>query len=293
MANPQKGITSFDELSNVDYSTLPKSQFTILSDDTPLTFREYSGHPTRAIVLIHGSSYHGVSLHPLAESISTQQAAAVFTLDLRGHGLSGGKRGDVSYVGQLDDDLKEFILLLNKRGFTSVILGGHSSGGGLAVRFAGGTHQNMVDGVILIAPYLGYNAPTTRPNSGGWSKANIGVILLGQFLSWLGIRWLDHTTAVTFNIPKRYNTSLTVSAYSYAMVKSFAPANFESSIKSTKVPLLVLVGDQDEVLVPSAFKPLFNKLIPNKNNMSLQLLKNVSHLGVLLHASKPVLSWLK
>ena len=50
---------------------------------------------------------------------------------------------------------------------------GHSSGGGFALRVAGSPIQNLFERTVLLAPYLGYDAPTSRPNSGGWAKADI------------------------------------------------------------------------------------------------------------------------
>ena len=58
-------------------------------------------------MLIHGSSVTGVMMHPLAEALQ-RAGATVYTLDLRGHGASG-KKGDIAYVGQLDDDVADFL----------------------------------------------------------------------------------------------------------------------------------------------------------------------------------------
>jgi len=41
-------------------------------------------------------------------------------------------------------------------------------GGGRAVRYAGGRHLPRADGYILLAPFLGASATSTRPASGGW-----------------------------------------------------------------------------------------------------------------------------
>ena len=50
---------------------------------------------------------------------------------------------------------------------------GHSAGGGFALRVAASPIQNLFARTVLLAPYLGYNAPTNRPNSGGWASADI------------------------------------------------------------------------------------------------------------------------
>ena len=46
-----------------------------------------------------------------------------------------------------------------------LIMGGHSSGGGLAIRFAGSQYGQKANAYLLMSPFLKYNAPTTRLNS--------------------------------------------------------------------------------------------------------------------------------
>lgn len=76
----------------------------------------------------------------------------------------------MDYIGQFEDDLADLIEILREQvPGTDLIIGGHSSGGGLTVRFAGSEYTTLSDGYILLSPFLKYNAPTTRPNSGGWA----------------------------------------------------------------------------------------------------------------------------
>ena len=42
-----------------------------------------------------------------------------------------------------------------------------------ALRVAGSPIQDLFARTVLIAPYLGYDAPTNRPHSGGWASADI------------------------------------------------------------------------------------------------------------------------
>jgi alpha-beta hydrolase superfamily lysophospholipase len=88
--------------------------------------------------------------------------------DLRGHGESAqAGMGDVGYLGQLEDDLEDMhSALRSEYPDARMVLAGHSSGGGLAVKYGGGSLAQF-DAYILLAPYLGYKAPTVRPNSGG------------------------------------------------------------------------------------------------------------------------------
>src|ERR1700685_3845173 len=89
-----------------------------------------------------------------------------------------GPRGDIGYVGQLEDDLADFVAVVRKTAPTAPLtLIGHSAGGGFALRVAGSPLQGLFARTVLLAPYLGYDAPTNQPNSGGWANADIPRII--------------------------------------------------------------------------------------------------------------------
>ena len=96
-------------------------------DGTSLQYYAYPAGPDKIAVLIHGTAGPGTSMHPLAESF---RAAGVTTyvLDIRGHGGSG-RRGDIDYIGQIDDDLADFVAQLGPvRGGETRTLVGFSGG---------------------------------------------------------------------------------------------------------------------------------------------------------------------
>ena len=91
----------------------------------------------------------------------------VYVPDIRGHGGSG-RRGDIDYIGQIDDDLVDFAAQLGpaKSGETRTLVG-FSAGAGFTVRFAGGPHGLLFDRYVFLSPILP-GSPTLRPRSGGW-----------------------------------------------------------------------------------------------------------------------------
>lgn len=121
-------------------------------DGSELPYRLYAGGPERLIVLVHGSGWHGMQFHTMASALAAQQIGTVVVPDLRGHGTEPERRGDIDYIGQLEDDLADLIVAMGD--FDEVVLGGHSSGGGLVVRFAGGEHGQLADRFMLMAPCL-------------------------------------------------------------------------------------------------------------------------------------------
>jgi len=164
----------FGEVARADYRGLPKPGTIPARDGTPLAVRVYPSEAKVAVLAIHGSSGEGSYYHPLARRLAADGRASVYVLDLRGHGESGGRRGDVDYIGQLEDDVADVLAAMRQRHpGAKLVLAGHSAGGGLAVRYAGRTRSAGVDGYILLAPYLGPDAPTSRPAAGGWAVVDV------------------------------------------------------------------------------------------------------------------------
>ena len=139
------GPLDFEALTAVSYQTLPELQPYTARDGTQLSVRLYESNAAtdKVIILLHGSGWHSMQFYPLANYLSSNGLAHVITPDLRGHGFTPEQRGDVAYIGQLEDDLADLIgFAQQKFPETTMIIGGHSSGGGLAVRFAGGEHAS-------------------------------------------------------------------------------------------------------------------------------------------------------
>src|ERR1700682_1568890 len=158
--------------ASVDYSTLPAIERFQARDGTMLGFRHYplSGAPTgRAAIVVHGSSgSSGTPIHALSAALAAR-GVDTWAIDIRGHGTSGS-RGDIGYVGQLEDDLEDLVTVVRTRAPSAPLtLLGHSAGGGFALRVASSPIQHLFARTILLAPYLGYNAPTNPPASGGWA----------------------------------------------------------------------------------------------------------------------------
>ena len=168
LASPLRGpppLASIHEgAMRIDAARAPALSRYQARDGTWLAYRLYpaaSGARDRVAIFAHGSSAESTEMHPIATALAAAGITAV-ALDIRGHGASG-TRGDVAYLGQLDDDLADLIAELRKTFPGAVSLIGHSAGGGFALRIAGGPLGDRFDRFVLLAPYLGYSAPTNRP----------------------------------------------------------------------------------------------------------------------------------
>lgn len=247
-----------------------------------LGLRRYESGNANAplVVAIHGSGWHGLQFDALGKRLAADGLADVLAPDLRGHGPTPVRRGDVDYIGQLEDDLADLIER-NARDGQRVILLGHSSGGGLVVRFAGGPHAELLDGAVLLAPYLGDDPATTRPDSGGWAKTlNRRFIGLG-ILNAVGITRFNGITAVQFRFPAAVlDGSLgdtATRAYSFRMAVSYAPRlDLARDVKGLP-PFLLVAGRQDEAFEAKGYEPTLSASSPKGQYV---LLDGVGHLDV-------------
>src|SRR6059058_839927 len=95
---------------NVDFSDLPELSHFTARDGAKLAFRAYPavGDAIKgSVVLVHGSSATGSSMHAMAKGFAAA-GYATYAVDIRGHGASG-RKGHITYIGQLEDDLEDFV----------------------------------------------------------------------------------------------------------------------------------------------------------------------------------------
>lgn len=266
LINAQPNTLDFSVTQKQDMSGLEELQSLVITGASPISFRFYpSITPTkRLIVLIHGSGWHSMQYAQMATWLANEGLGNVVTPDLRGHGVNPERRGDIDYIGQLEDDIAALITnLKNKHDITQTIIGGHSSGGGMVIRMAGGKHGKLADGWLLMAPFLKYNAPTMRLNSGGWAhtlvRRTVGLVMLNA----VKITALNHLISIQFNMPKPVREGplghTATLAYSFRMNTSYAPRNdYEKDIGAITKPMLLLAGTNDEAFKAEAYQATFS-----------------------------------
>jgi pimeloyl-ACP methyl ester carboxylesterase len=227
-------------------------------DGARLQYYIYPGESNQVVILIHGSVFPGPSMHELATSLRNA-GVSVYVPDIRGHGGSG-RTGDIDYVGQLDDDLADFVRALGpaKDGETRT-LAGFSAGAGFAVRFAGGRYGELFDRYVFLSPILP-RSPAWRPGAGGWVNVSIPRIATIASLDRVGIHWFDGLSVISYAVPPELSAFVT-SSYSYRLMANFgAGSQHETYLRNIRRPAAVFVGDRDEQERADQFAPLFQHL---------------------------------
>lgn len=278
-----EGNVSFAETMAVDYSAMPEPITFAARDGAALPYRRYDAPgPAPFLILVHGSAWHGMQFHQLAQALSEAGTATVIVPDMRGHGFAPARRGDVDYIGQMEDDIADLIASLERPADTPLILGGHSSGGGFVVRFAGGRHVALADGLVLMAPFLQHDAPTTRPNAGGWAQPAVRRIIGLTMLDMIGITALHHLPALSFAMPQQvldgpYGATATT-LYSFRLNAGFSPRrDYGRDLAGMKVPFLLVAGTADETFITHLYE---ETIAPHAPGGTYVLVDGANHIGL-------------
>jgi alpha-beta hydrolase superfamily lysophospholipase len=283
LATPLQPVPELQSISRaratVDLSTLPAIERFQARDGTWLGFRHYGagGTPTgRVAIVIHGSSgSSGGTIHALSQALAGH-GVETFAVDMRGHGTSG-TRGDIGYVGQLEDDLADFVGVLRETVPSAPLtLIGHSAGGGFALRVAGSPIQNLFERTVMLAPYLGYDAPSTRRDSGGWASVDIPRILGLLVLRKLGITCCEALPVLALAVPPNSEKAL-VATYTDRLMRNFGTGDFRRDLATATKPLTIICGYDDELMLADKYvEAVRGAAVP----VDVRLLDGINHMGI-------------
>jgi len=256
----------------MDFKTLPPASFYTARDGVKLAFRAYpAAEAKQAVVLIHGSTASSTSMHAMAEHLR-QNNMDVYALDIRGHGDSS-RRGDIDYVGQLEDDLEDFMTQFFS-GRKDVTLVGFSAGGGFVLRFAAGDRQGLFGRYVALAPFLRYDAPTTRPGNNQHAKASVPRIAAISFLGAAGQKYFGHLPVVAFGVSPDLAKYLTPT-YSYRLWTNFSlHQNYKADLRAIKQHTAFVVGENDELFYPQKYLTVLADVQPHAE---IRIVPEVGH----------------
>jgi pimeloyl-ACP methyl ester carboxylesterase len=251
-------------------------------DGTWLAYRLYPavhGETDRLAILAHGSSASSDEMHEIAKALAASGVAAV-AIDARGHGASG-TRGDIAYIGQLDDDLADLVAHLRPAyPKARLTLLGHSSGGGFALRVAAGPLGASFDRFVLLAPYLGYAAPTNRPSegTGRWAAPDIPRIVAIAILRRMGIDWPQSLPVIAFaGAPE--TAMFVTSRYSFRLLVNYGPPpDWKGALQAAAGRIELIAGERDELMDAPVYRGVVAPL-----GVRVTLLPGLDHMGV-VHA---------
>jgi alpha-beta hydrolase superfamily lysophospholipase len=261
----------------IDFGSIPPVERFQARDGTDLAYRHYSAHAPatgRIAVVVHGSSGSSRgAIHVLSTTLA-ERGVQTYAVDIRGHG-SSGTRGDIRYLGQLEDDIADLVGEIRKSNPTAPLtLIGHSSGGGFALRVAGSPIQHLFTRTVLLAPYLGYDAPSTRADAGGWASPDIPRFIALSVLRGIGLPFAESLPTLAFAVPPNSAKALTAS-YSYRLMLNFAASgDFRKDLAAATNPVTIFSGGADELMLAGKYQEAVG------NRATVRIIDGINHMGI-------------
>jgi len=232
----------------------------IASDTTPLAYQFWrpAEQAKAAVAYLHGVGGH--SGQPTYRYFIDHLVAArhaVYGVDLRGHGRSGGRRGHVDRWREYLDDVSGFLAAVRQEcPGTPLFLFGQSLGGLIALDYAIGAASGL-EGVIASAPAL------AQPNVPRWAPPLLRV--LARIAPTLAVDPKIDAGAFTRDrgeVAKLEADPLRFPKVTCRFFVEFeaAVARVQANAQCLQVPVLMVVGQADAVTPPKGTQDFFNRL---------------------------------
>ena len=255
-------------------ATLPELQSFETRNKSQLFFRHYPAESHLVVILLHGIAEDGKYLFRLAEYLSINHIAQVYTPDVRGYGESPIRRGDVDYIGQLDDDLADLInLIKTNHPDVRIVLGGHSIGGASVLRFSAGQYHQLVDAFLFLAPYIPNTPYIRNDNENGQTNVSLPKVILLSILEKVRIRRFHDWKVLSIDKPANVQHGSETLSLSFRLIMSRIPKNDQKNIAAITKSSFVLVGEKDELFHTDKIASVFminpvitTKVVPNHNH---------------------------
>lgn len=222
------------------------------------------------VVLVHGLGEHAGRYGHVARVLAAR-GLRVDAWDLRGHGRSGGPRGDARDYGLLVDDLARVVDHFVKEGKPWFLLA-HSLGGQVALRFIE-ERQPTCAGAVIAAPWL--RLAFAPP----WWKLALARLAMRvwpgfvQQTGYVGER-LSRDAAHLASLPDLELVHHRISARLYFAMRAAGEAVLADAAR-LRVPLLLLHGEDDPITCEHATRELLRRA--GSADKTLRLYPGVRH----------------
>jgi pimeloyl-ACP methyl ester carboxylesterase len=288
---------SLAELVAAGTSNVEPLQTLSADDGIMLAYRAYvPAAPSAVLVFYHGGGAHsGAGYAHLAAGLR-DRSIAVYTPDLRGHGASGGDRGDAPSAEQLWRDFRTLIdFAAAEHPELPVFAGGHSSGAGLTLNYASWPERTPVSGYVFLSPQLGHRSETARPaeptRQGFVEVSVLPFVVNGVTGGWL----MGHSRAVVFHYPPAALESDPglVTWNTVNLANGITPQAPGDQFAALDRPFGLWIGANDEIFLPErvvAFGELANGV---SDASTAAIVPDQNHLGILVRAAEQIGPWLE
>ncbi len=205
--------------------------------------------PLKPVILVlHGITAHSGAYATAAE-IMANAGYTVYGLDYRGHGISGGNRADSTSKQRWIKDLSETVQFLKGLGHPEVIVFGHSLGVASAILTAMAIPDQISGLILLSGAKEGRPGVSTPPSFFQTTRILASSLLRPSFQV---VEY--HRDGMTGMDDPLFNFKYTLRFLGMLEVKDLALP------ETLNVPVLVGVGDKDELFETDKVKLLYDEV---------------------------------
>lgn len=282
-----------------------------MRDGCRISYRIYEHEqPQSVLLLLPGFGLNSDDYVSLCERLVKTSPTIVYNLDLRGHGNSQGIAGDVAYIGQLQDDFADVMAALGARHpELPLVLTAHSGSSSLAIAYLAAQKNSQVKALFLIAPvffgymefdrqikkayrYVYYGRYHHQPYENVISTLTVNQQFrysLGRHMLAMVLPWQQRMRVLQV----RRDEGQSWKGYSFRFVQSYRCHRLQDALEDISVPVRVLVGMEDEVILPDAVFSMLNwHLAPNVLRET-RCLRGMGHFSILAVSALLLGQWLR
>lgn len=286
---------SLRELREASKVNLAAPQSLQASDGITLSYWCYApASPRAAVLFYHGGGEHsGGGYQYIGNGLQTQFDTVVYTPDIRGHGASGGPRGDAPSPKQVWEDITTCIKQIRADyPHLPLFLGGHSSGAGVTLNYASQADREPVSGYVFLSPQLGVQAQTGRPSL----AAPFARVDASAFVAYAmsGGTSHGHDYAVQFNYPAELLAADPglVAAITVNMSVALIPSAPREQFATLDRPFGLWIGSEDELFLPDKVLAFADLAVSVQADSQVSTIPGAKHLSVLLRAHETIGLWI-
>ena len=252
----------------------------VSKDGTKLFLREWKATKmsTTAFLIFHGITAHSESYSMIGKPLS-EMGYTTYGLDLRGHGLSDGPRGDYTSKNKFSEDI-EVTLDFIKSKHEKIVLIGHSLGVVICSAVAN-LFPELVNGLILLSA-----ARDVR--EGAYAKRSLFTTL--KILFWSTFKPSKPVIHYYREGIRGEGDPLFNFYYTLRFLKTINPNDLVFP-ESMNYPVFVGVGDNDELFAVEATRAFYEEIPCDTKKFAV--LPSAKHAHFEENSFEPMFNWIK
>ena len=231
-------------------------------------------NPKKVMCVIHGIGEHMGRYQRMAQKLK-EQGIAVIGMDLRGHGISNGVRGNTA---PREEILKDVDAMLDYAADfypgVSIVLYGHSMGGNLCLDYrARGEKNEMPEKYIVSAPWVKLVADFPKPVVAalkGLSKV-LPKMTISQKIDESTLGNLEYVRPYADDPLVHNKISLQCAAQCFTIGNDIYDGVHEDSHRADGKPFLLMHGDADAICAVEGARRVAGHMADNENFTYIEL----------------------